>query len=117
MAPIIGEKEKKGPITLIEEVNAAFEAIKKVCAQDAILHYLDFNEEFDIHTNSSNCSIGEIISQKGRPVVYYSKKLIETQQIYLKIDQELLAIVEYLKQYKTIIIGQRIVVWIEYHYI
>ena len=57
MAPIIGEKEKKGPITLIEEVNAAFEAIKKVCAQDAILHYLDFNEEFDIHTYSSNFPI------------------------------------------------------------
>ena len=65
-----------------------------ICAQDAILHYLDFNKEFDIHTNSSNCLIWAIISQKGRPVVYYSKKLIETQQTYLKTDQEFLVIVK-----------------------
>ena len=45
--------------------------------------------------------------------MYYSKKLIETQQTYLKTDQEFLAIVEYLKQYKTLLLGQRIVVWID----
>ena len=46
--------------------------------------------------------------------MYYSKKLIETQQTYLKTDQEFLAIVKYLKQYKTMLLGQRIGVWIDH---
>ena len=40
-----------------------------------------------------------------------SKKLSETQKKYPTTDQELLAIVECLKQYKTMLLGQRIVVW------
>ena len=54
--------------------------------------------------------MGVVISQSGRPVAYWSKKLTETQQKYPTTDQELLAIVECLKQYKTMLLGHTITV-------
>ena len=58
--------------------------------------------------------MGAIISQNGRPVAYWSKKLSSTQKKYPTTDQELLAIVECLKQYKTMLFGQRITVWTDH---
>ena len=75
---------------------------KKIVVEDAMLHYPNFNKEFEIHTDSSNCQMGAIISQGERPVAYWSKKLSEAQQKYPTTDQELLTIVECLKQFKKI---------------
>jgi hypothetical protein len=50
----------------------AFEEIKKLCVEDAMQHYPDFNKPFDIHTDSSEYQMGAIISQSGRPVAYWS---------------------------------------------
>ena len=58
--------------------------------------------------------MGVIISQGGRPAAYWSKKSSEAQQKYPTTDQELLAIIECLKQYTTILVGQNIVVWINH---
>ena len=91
-------KKKNGPIVWTQEAIESFEKIKTIIAEDAMLHYLDFNKEFEIHTDSSNYQMGAVISQGGRPVAYWSKKLTETQQKYPTPDQELLAIVECLKQ-------------------
>ena len=85
------KQKKKGPVVWTEEAKESFEEIKRVCAKDALLHYPDFNDVFEIHTDSSNYQMGAIISQKGRPIAYWSKKLSETQQNYPTTDQELLA--------------------------
>lgn len=58
--------------------------------------------------------MGAIISQSGRPVMYWSKKLSDTQKKYPMTDQDLLAIVKCLKQYKTMLLGQRITVWMDH---
>ena len=42
---------------------------------NTLLDYTDFNEEFKIHTNASDLQLGEVISQKGKPITFYSKKL------------------------------------------
>ena len=116
LAPVmeLTQNKKKGPITWTEEANKSFEDIKKIVAEDAMLHYPDFNKPFDIHTDSSEYQMGAIISQNGRPVAYWSKKLSTAQKKYPKTDQELLAIVECLKQYKTMLFGQRITVWTDH---
>ena len=48
---------------------------------------------------------------------YWTKKLSDTQKKYPTADQELLPIVECLKQYKTILFGQQITVWIDRKYL
>ena len=78
-----------------------------------MLHYSNFNQAFEIHTDSSYYQMGAIITQKERLVVCWSKKLSYTPKKYPITDQELLAIVECLKQYKTMLFGQRITVWID----
>ena len=79
-----------------------------------MLHYSDFNKEFKIHADISNYQMGAIISQEGRPMVYWSKNLSEIQQTYPTTNHELLAIVECLIHYNTIILGQRTAVWIDH---
>ena len=51
-----------------------------------MLHYSDFNNEFESHKYSSNCQMRAIVSQGGRPVEYWSKNLSETQQKYPTTD-------------------------------
>ena len=69
-----------------EEAITAFESIKKMIADDAILHYPNFGKEFELHTDSSNYQMGTGTSQGGRPVVHWFKKLTDTQQKYHKTD-------------------------------
>ena len=84
LAPIMDltQNKKKGPITWTDEANQAFEDIKIIVAEDAMLHYPDFNQPFELHTDSSDYQMGAIISQNGRPVAYWSKKLSSTQKKY-----------------------------------
>ena len=73
LAPVMAlarGKKKNGPIVWTDEAITAFEAIKKIVAEDAMLHYPDFEKEFDIHTDSRNYQMGTVISQGGRLVAY-----------------------------------------------
>ena len=72
------KSKKKGPIVWTAEAEEEFENIKKICAENTMLHYPGFNEEFKIHTDNSDYQMGSIISQNGRPVAYWSKKLSDT---------------------------------------
>ena len=58
--------------------------------------------------------MGVVIIQGRIPVAYWLRKLTETQQKYLTTDQELLAIVECLKQYKKMHLEQTIIVWTDH---
>ena len=49
-----------------------FDEIKPIVAQDTLLAYPDFNEEFKIHTNASNFQSLEVINQKGKQVPWLS---------------------------------------------
>ena len=116
LAPIMSltKNKKKGPIVWSPEADKSFEDIKKICVEDSVLYYSNFNQAFEIHTDSSYYQMGAIITQKERLVVCWSKKLSYTPKKYPITDQELLAIVECLKQYKTMLFGQRITVWIDH---
>ena len=46
----------------------AFEKIKRIAAQNNLLTYTYFNEEFKIHTSDSAFQLGAVISQKGKPL-------------------------------------------------
>ena len=84
----------------------SFERIKKVLAKETILNYPKFDRPFDIHTDASDRQLGAVISQDGKPLAFYSRKLSSAQRNYTTTEQELLSIVETLKEFRNILLGQ-----------
>ena len=88
--------------------------MKKVVSQDVLLAYPDFSKPFDIHTDASHSQLGAAISQDGKPIAFYSRKLNLAQTRYTTTKRELLAIVETLKEFRNILLGQQIRVYTDH---
>ena len=114
LAPLTKLCSKGVKFEWTDEQQKAFELIKKLVSQEILLAYPDFNELFEIHTDASDYQLGAVISQKGRPIAFYSRKLSPAQRNYTTTERELLAIVETLKEFKNILLGQRIKVYTDH---
>jgi hypothetical protein len=88
----------------------AFEDIKAIISRKRLLTYPDFLNDFHIYTDSSDYQLGAVIMQNDRPLAFYSKKLNSAQKRYTTGKQELLLIVETLKEFKNILLGQKLIV-------
>jgi hypothetical protein len=84
--------------------------MKKIMARETILAYPNFEIPFKIHTDASAYQLGACILQNGKPIAFYSRKLTPAQTWYTTTEQELLSIVETLKEFRTILLGQQLIV-------
>ena len=78
------------------------------------LSYVDFNKSFDIYTDPSDIQLGAVIAQEGRPIAFYSRKLHSAQKRCTRTERELLAIVETLKEFRNILLGQKITIYTDH---
>ena len=78
--------------------------------REVLLGYPDFNATFEIHTDASKFQLSAVISQKGKPIAFYSRKMNSAQQNYPTTEKELLSIVETLKEFRNILLGHKITV-------
>ena len=76
--------------------------------KETLLTYPDFNKPFVIHTDSSHTQLGAVISQENKPISFYSRKLNPAQTRYTTTEREPLSIVETLKEFQNILLGQQI---------
>ena len=83
---------------------------EKILSKEVLLAYPNFSEEFVIHTDASHTQLGAVISQSGKPIAFYSRKLKPEQTRYTTTKRELLSIVETLKEFRNILLGQKIIV-------
>ena len=88
--------------------------MKQEIGREVLLAYPDFNKPFDIHADASDLQLGSVISQGREPIAFYSRKLTDTQTRYSTGEKELLSIVETLKEYRSILLGQRINVYTDH---
>ena len=84
--------------------------MKEKIANEAMLAHPDFSKHFDVHADSSAYQLGGVVSQEGRPIAFFSKKLNSAQKNYPITEKELLSIVETLKEFKYLLLGNRITV-------
>jgi hypothetical protein len=66
---------------------------------------------FEIYTDTSKYQIGSVITQKDKPLAFYSRKLTDPQTRYTVTELKLLAIVETLREYKCILLGHLITIY------
>lgn len=108
LAPLTRLCSKDAKFVFGDKEREAFNAIKQVISKQTLLAYPDFNDKFVIHTDASHTQLGAVISQKGKPIAFYSRKLNDAQTRYTTTERELLSIVETLKEFRNILLGQRI---------
>jgi hypothetical protein len=96
-----------------QEQQKAFDEIKQKLNQETLLAFPDFEKEFHVYTDASNRQLGAVIMQEGKPLAFYSRKLSSAQTRYAKGEQELLSIVEALKEFRDILLGQQVIIIIK----
>jgi RNase H-like domain found in reverse transcriptase len=108
LAPLSSMTLAKVIWTWTTEHQEAFDQMKAHIAKETLLTFPNFNKEFEIHMDASKLQLGACVSQEGKPVAFYSCKLNPAQTRYTTTECELLSIVETLKEFRNILLGQRI---------
>ncbi len=70
------------------EVHA--KAVKQIATTALVLAYYDPDEELVLQCDASQKGVGAALLQKGKPVTYANKALMETQRRYAQIEKRLL---------------------------
>ena len=83
-------------------------------SRETLLHYPNFNETFEIHMDTSHTQLGAMISQNNKPIAFYSRKLSPAQTRYTTTERELLSIVETLKEFRNILLGQQLKIYTDH---
>ena len=75
---------------------------------ETLLSYPYWKLPFIVHTDDSDKQLGAVISQNNKPIVFFSRILINPQRSYTTTEKEILVIVEFLKQLQGIFFGYEI---------
>ena len=110
LAPLTALISKDAKFKWEDKHQKAFDEMKRVISQETLLSFPDFNDEFHIYTDASDTQLGAVIMQNGKPLAFYSRKMNSAQKRYTTGEQELLSIVETLKEFRNILLGQKSVV-------
>ncbi|MGH7955113.1 MAG: RNase H-like domain-containing protein, partial [Gloeomargaritales cyanobacterium] len=115
LAPLSTMTSKNVRWKWTQDAQGAFDKIKRIVCQDVLLSYPDFSKPFHIYTDASDSQLGAVITQESnRPLAFYSRKLNSAQRRYTTTERELLSIVETLKEFKNILLGQQLVVFTDH---
>lgn len=69
----------------------AFQELKNRLTQTPLLALCDFQRTFEVECDASGIGIGAVLTQRGRPVAYFSEKLSGATLNYPTYDKELYA--------------------------
>src|SRR5687767_12452354 len=108
LTPLTALTSEKVKFIWTKEHQRAFDKMKRAISRETLLAYPNFSEIFEIHTDASLYQLGACIPQNGRPIAFYSRKLNPAQTRYTTTERELLSIVEVLKEFRNILLGQHI---------
>jgi hypothetical protein len=114
LAPLTALTSKTAAWQWTAKHQKAFDTMKRIISRETLLAYPNFNLPFEIHTDASHQQLGAVIAQNGCPIAFYSRKLNSAQTRYTTTERELLSIVETLKEFRNILLGQQIKVYTDH---
>jgi RNase H-like domain found in reverse transcriptase len=114
LAPLTSLTSSKVKLELLPTHQLAFDKIKKVMETEGLLSYPDFEKPFHIYTDASDHQLGSVIMQDKKPLAFYSRKRNAAQRRYTTTERELLSTMETCKEYKNILLGYPIIVFIDH---
>ena len=79
-----------------------------------MLAFPDFSQPLEIDTDVSDLQLGAVVAQNNKTMAFFSRKLNLVQMRYTTTECELLAIVETLKEFRTILLGHKIRVYTDH---
>jgi hypothetical protein len=91
-----------------EEQEKAFEDVKKLVTEAPVLSYYNPEGELEFQCDASQKGLGATLLQQGKPAVYISRALTETEQWYAQIEKEMLAIVYSLEKLNQYVFGRHV---------
>ena len=87
LTPLTNLTSKEAKWQYNEEHQHAFNTIKKIVHEENLLVHPESNLPFEIHTGASKNQLGAVISQKGKPIAFYSRTFNSAQINYTTIER------------------------------
>ena len=113
-APLHKLTEKGKRFQWNESCEKAFQTLKKSLIKTPVLAYPDESLNFILDTDASDTGIGAVLSQVQdgyeRVIAYASRKLNKAERQYCVTRRELLAIVQFVKQFKHYLYGRKFLI-------
>ncbi len=85
--------------------DTAFAEVKRMLTSAPVLQAPDFSKPFVIHTDASIEGLGAALLQEGKPVAFYSRKLNAAERNYTTTEQECLAVLCALREWRCYLEG------------
>ena len=79
-----------------------FETLKQKVVELPILALPDFNKVFQVECNASGSAIGDVLSQEGKPIYFFSENLNDAKKNYYVYDQEFYAFCSSIEEVETL---------------
>ena len=96
--------------------DAAFREVKTALVTAPVLVAPDFTNpgDFEVHTDASLDGVGAALTQGGRPVAFYSRKLTGAERNYTTTEQECLAVLCALREWRCYLEGVQFTVFTDH---
>lgn len=114
LAPLTALTSPRIPFRWTQREPNAFEEVKAMVSRATELAYPDFEKTFDIYTDASDYQLGGVLMQEGKPLAFWSKTCDDTQRKYATNKKELLSILLMLREFRSIVWGQKIRVFTDH---
>lgn len=93
-----------------EEANSAFEQMKFIIADNCLRQYPDFTKIFEVSVDASSIAIGASLAQEGKPIIFDSRVLTQSERNYSTTDREYLGLVWAFKKFRHYLVNQNCIV-------
>ena len=112
--PLCRLLEKYANFDFDESCRSAFEEIKSRLVSDPIMLTPNWNNEFEIMCDASDCAMRAVLGQRTKKIfkaIYYARKTFnEAQENYSTTEKEMLAMVFACEIFRPYILGSHVVI-------